>query len=106
MIRVSISYPRKDDARFDLDYYINTHMPLVTKLYGDYGLFDWHVDKGISLSSKVPSNNVVVCYSYFDTLDHVKAAFKKEGTKVMQDVPHFTDIEPVIDFGQIHGSAK
>lgn len=106
MIRVSVIYPRKDNAKFDIDYYTNTHMPLVSRLYGDYGLLDWHVDQGISLSSKVPSDNIVACYMYFDTIDNVKAALKNEGAKVMQDVANFTDIEPIVSFGQIHASFK
>lgn len=106
MIRVSVIYPRKDDAQFDLDYYTNNHMPLVSRLYGDYGLLDWHVDQGISLSPKVPSDNIVACYMYFDTIDNVKAAFKNEGAKVMQDVANFTDIEPAVTFGQVHASFK
>lgn len=106
MIRVSVIYPRNNDAQFDLDYYINNHMPLVSRLYGDYGLLDWHVDQGVSLSSKMPSDNIVACYMYFDTLEHVKAAFKSEGAKVMQDVANFTNIEPVVTLGQVHSSFK
>jgi len=106
MIRVSVIYPRNSQAEFDLDYYTNTHLPLVARLYGNYGLLDWHVDQGISLSAKIPSENIVACYMYFDTLEQVKLAFKNEGAKVMQDVPRFTNIEPKVTFGQIHAKAN
>lgn len=102
MIRLSVIYPRSDDATFDLDYYMNTHMPLVSKLYSDYGLTDLQVDEGISLSSKVPSDNVIACYMVFDSLDNLKAALKNEGAKVMADVANFTNIEPTVMFGRLH----
>ena len=102
MIRLSVIYPRIDNAKFDLDYYMNTHMPLVSKLYGDYGLQDFQVDEGISLSSKVPSDNIIACYMVFDSLDNLKAALKNEGAKVMADVANFTNIEPTVMFGQVY----
>jgi hypothetical protein len=35
MIRVTVSYPNTAGARFDLDYYLTTHIPLVeAKLSG------------------------------------------------------------------------
>lgn len=33
---VSVLYPRK--AKFDMDYYLATHMPLVTKHWTQHGL--------------------------------------------------------------------
>lgn len=34
MVRVSIFYPSRPNARFDVDYYLNTHMPLALGLLG------------------------------------------------------------------------
>src|SRR5581483_4924234 len=34
MVKVSIFYPSKPDSRFDVDYYLNTHMPLAIGLLG------------------------------------------------------------------------
>ncbi len=42
---VSILYPREADATFDFDYYMNTHMPLVSKLWTKHGMTGWHVCK-------------------------------------------------------------
>lgn len=32
MVKVSVFYPNRKDARFDIDYYCNRHMPLVQQL--------------------------------------------------------------------------
>lgn len=100
MIRVSVIYPNKADGQFDFDYYMTTHMPLVAKLYSEYGLKSWRVDKGTCLSSKMPSEFVAACYLEFETLDSVKAAFKNKGGEIMADVKNFTDIGPLVSFGE------
>ena len=48
MFKVSVMYPYKEDARFDLDYYQNNHMRQVEKLLKPYGLVKTTVEKGIS----------------------------------------------------------
>ncbi|MBN8777044.1 EthD family reductase, partial [Thiomonas arsenitoxydans] len=35
MIQVSFMYPNQDDARFDMAYYTEIHIPLIRKLTGD-----------------------------------------------------------------------
>ena len=34
MIKVTVLYPNTPESRFDLDYYCNTHMPLVRDKLG------------------------------------------------------------------------
>ena len=34
MIRVNIFYPNKEGGRFDLDYYLHTHMPMAIEKLG------------------------------------------------------------------------
>jgi len=40
---IYVTYPRKEGATFDMDYYINTHMQLVAKHWGPYSMKDWTV---------------------------------------------------------------
>ncbi len=46
MIRVSVMYPNESD-KFDMDYYLNKHIPLVHQLLDSFGLVRTEVDKGI-----------------------------------------------------------
>ena len=34
MVKISVLYPNKPGSRFDVDYYLNTHMPLAARLLG------------------------------------------------------------------------
>ena len=35
MIKVSVFYPNTDASSFDMDYYCNSHMPMVREKLGD-----------------------------------------------------------------------
>ena len=47
MIKVSVMYPNSSDANFDIEYYCNTHMPMVKDLLGD-SVKSCHVDSGLA----------------------------------------------------------
>jgi hypothetical protein len=34
MIKVSVLYPHKEDFKFDMNYYINSHIPMVGEKLG------------------------------------------------------------------------
>ena len=40
---IYVSYPRVEGAKFDMDFYLNTHMKLVEKHWGPCGMKDWTV---------------------------------------------------------------
>jgi uncharacterized protein (TIGR02118 family) len=105
MIRISVIYPNKAEGKFDFEYYLSTHMPLVMSLYGEFGLHSWQVDKGTSMSSKMPGDFVAACYLYFDSMDSAKQALKNKGGQVMADIENFTDIVPAVSFGEMIGQS-
>lgn len=47
MIKVSVMYLKSEVATFDIDYYCNVHVPMVSELLGD-ALKVGAVDSGIS----------------------------------------------------------
>jgi uncharacterized protein (TIGR02118 family) len=47
MIKVSVFYPNGKNAKFDIEYYCNAHMPLVRRMVGS-SLKDVSVDQCIS----------------------------------------------------------
>ena len=48
MIRVSVFYPHDSSKKFDMDYYVNTHIPMVQRLLEPMGLQGGGVEKGVS----------------------------------------------------------
>jgi len=101
MIKMSVIYLHKENGQFDFEYYLAKHMPLVESLYSEFGMKNWQVDRGISLSSKTPSNLIACSYLYFDSIDALKIALKSKGGEVMKDVKNFTNIEPEVYFSEV-----
>ena len=104
MIRVSVLYPNNEGAKFDLDYYINNHIPMASEALKPYGLGSVEVDKGVSAPDpNAPPQYVVMAYLTFDTVENVHEGFKATGRQVMGDIPNFTDIKPEIQISEIQG---
>ncbi|RFU79636.1 hypothetical protein TARUN_2577 [Trichoderma arundinaceum] len=82
----------KEGEYFNLEYYINTHMPIVKKQWTPLGLKAWQVIKfgpgsqfygGVLLTWENPENATSV----------LTAA---ESKPVFDDVPNFTNLTPIL----------
>jgi len=93
MIRLSVYYPKSDDATFDHDYYANKHVPLAVQ---SWGLSGAEIDKGID------GPYVAAVHFKFDSIDALQAAMGAAGTgDVMADVANYTNITPVLQTSEI-----
>lgn len=93
MANLVVSYPRHDGARFDADYYRDTHIPLVADTWGACGMTDaeilWPAD-----DSQPHAAMVVLKFRDSGAID---AALGAPGSaQVMADIANFTDIAPTI----------
>ena len=98
MIRISIFYPNTPTGRFDMAYYLETHMPAsIERLSAGKGYRGVSVDRGVgSAMPDAPPAYVAMCQYLFDTLDDFMAAFGPHAEFLQGDMPNYTDIEPVI----------
>lgn len=100
MATVTVVYP--SGGKFDMDYYMSTHMPLVEKHWKSYGLKSWKVlkfgdDKPYSVQATLEWGSMA---------DFEKAASGPEVSTVMGDIPNFSDKEPVLLPGEIVGTSS
>lgn len=102
MIRVTVAYPNEPGKKFDWDYYLNTHGPLVNEQLSGRGLLKLEVDKGISSPDpSEPAPFVAIAYLTFNTVEEVHEVFKASGREIMGDIPNFTDIKPTFQISEI-----
>ena len=101
MIKISILYP--NTGKFDMDYYLNTHMPrsieLLSKGKGYRGVSVEHGLSGASPGS-APAY-VAMCHYLFDTADDFMAAFLPHAAELQSDMPNYTGIETVIQVSEV-----
>ncbi|OZI63432.1 EthD family reductase [Bordetella genomosp. 11] len=88
---VYVTYRGLPQDRFDRDYYVEVHLPLVMKAWSQYGL--------LSLNAFFPATaqegTQAICECLFRDEGALEAAFASpEVSAVMADVPRFTAIAP------------
>lgn len=103
MIKISILYPNDQNARFDFDYYINTHMPLSIRLLSVHsGFKSVTVERG--LSGAIPGTEatyLAMCQFVFDSTDDFMAAFMPHAALLQGDMVNYTNIEPIIQINEV-----
>lgn len=101
MIKVSVFYPNEEGKKFDMDYYLISHVPLVSKTLGE-ALQGASYDKG--LGGGAPGSTatfVAMANLYFNSMEAFGQAFAVAAPTLMGDLPNFTDIAPVVQISEV-----
>ncbi|HXC89803.1 MAG TPA: EthD family reductase [Stellaceae bacterium] len=101
MIKVSVLYPNRESSKFDMDYYCNSHIPMVRQKLGA-ACKGAAVEHG--LSGAAPGSRpafIAMGHLYFDTLEAFQAAFGPHAQAFMADIPNYTDIEPTLQISDV-----
>ena len=88
---IYVTYQGKANDHFDRHYYVEAHLPLVMKAWGQYGLLSAEA----FYPAVEPRNTIAICECVFRNEAAMNAAFASpEAAEVMADVPCFTAITP------------
>ncbi|MDD5410325.1 MAG: EthD family reductase [Methylobacter sp.] len=103
MIKISILYPNNKGSRFDMSYYIDTHMPLSIGLLSTHSGF-----KGVSvergLGGALPGTDaayIAMCHYLFNSAEDFMAAFTPHAAVLQGDMSNYTNIEPIIQVNEV-----
>ncbi|HXX18766.1 MAG TPA: EthD family reductase [Candidatus Acidoferrum sp.] len=101
MIKVSVFYPNKEGARFDMDYYLQKHIPMVRqKMAG--AMKGMGVEQGIAGGMPgAPLTYRVIAHMTFDSVEAYQAAFSAHAPSILADVPNYTDLQPVVQISEV-----
>lgn len=101
MIKVSVMYPAKPGAHFDMSYYCAKHIPLVRQLLGP-ALLNVSVDEGIaSLTPGAPAPFFVLCHLSFESVPKFQEAFASHAAQIVGDIPNYTNSEPTVQISNV-----
>jgi uncharacterized protein (TIGR02118 family) len=90
---MSVFYPKTEGETFDLDYYVNLHIPMAVKAWGLDGA---EIDKGID------GPYMAAAHFLFDSMDAMGAAMKvPEMGEIAADVTNYTGIKAVMQISEI-----
>ncbi|OAL29157.1 hypothetical protein AYO20_09310 [Fonsecaea nubica] len=104
-VNATVLYPAEEGATFDMNYYLKTHMPLVSEKWGQYGLQGWKVIQFQAAPDGTKPYSVGALLTW-ETADGLKKALSsQEAQTVFGDVPNFSNKSPLFIAGDIVGSS-
>ena len=103
MVKISIMYPDTPGSTFDMDYYLQTHMPMsIGHLKTHAGFRAVSVERGVAGQEPgAPPPFIAVCHFLFESIDDFMAAFMPHAALLQGDMANYTDIVPVIQISAV-----
>lgn len=98
---VTVLYPSADDITFDFEYYKNSHMTLIMDLYGK-SIRKFELRKGLPGPDDSKPPYVATVSIWIADLDAFAAAAEKHTQTLIDDVPNFTNGQPVIQTDEVY----
>lgn len=101
MIKVSVFYPNEEGRKFDMGYYLNKHLPMVKRMLGE-ACKGVSAEQGLSgPAPNTPATYVAMGHLNFDSADAFQAAFGPNIKAIMEDIPNYTDIQPILQISEV-----
>ena len=101
MIKATVLYPAGDN-KFDMDYYLNSHIPFAEKLLKPYGLIRGEVDKGIAGGGPgEAAPYVAMAHMVFNSLEDFQKGAQAHDADLAADVENFTTLKPYFQISEI-----
>lgn len=101
MIRVTVLYPTGSGGRFDVAYYVGTHMPMARRLLGS-AIKEISVEIGVGGGLPgAPAPFAAIAGFTCESAEAFTSAFLPVADQLRGDIPNYTDIEPVIQVSEI-----
>lgn len=101
MIKVSVLYPNNAGSKFNMEYYCQSHIPMVQQRLGA-ACKSVAVEQGLAgIEPGSPAAFVAMGHLYFDSVDLFQAAFGPHADAIIADIPNYTDITPQIQISEV-----
>ena len=101
MYCLTVSYPKSDGSHFDYVYYREKHIPLCRELFSAHGLCGTVLRTNEGKGPGAADLNYATIDIMFESAEHLGAAMQSGGKAVGEDVPKYTDVQPIMSFGDI-----
>jgi uncharacterized protein (TIGR02118 family) len=101
MITVNVLYPNKDGAKFDMSYYLSSHIPMVKRVLGS-ALKGCVVEQGVGGAAPgTKPEFAVLCHLRFDSVESFQKAFGPHASEVQDDIANYSGVQPIIQISDV-----
>ncbi|MCG7853909.1 MAG: EthD family reductase [Methanosarcinaceae archaeon] len=101
MITVSVLYPNTDGSKFDMEYYLSKHIPMLKQKLGAAckGVL---VEAGLGGAEPgARATYIAMLHLHFDSVEAFQTAFGPHAQAFSEDVPNYTDIQPITQVSEV-----
>ena len=99
-ITVTAMYPNTPGSKFDMDYYLGSHLEMVGKHLGE-SLVSKRVVKGLgTVDPDTPAPYQVMAIIEIDSMNALQEMLREHGEEILGDIPNFTDVAPIIQISE------
>jgi uncharacterized protein (TIGR02118 family) len=97
VLRLTVMYPRAQDATFDFEYYSTVHVPMCLSFWGiDADSNNCEMERGID-GPFLASASV-----RFESREALDAAIGSPGGEALaEDIPNYTNVKPISQISEI-----
>jgi uncharacterized protein (TIGR02118 family) len=101
MVKISVLYPNRTGSYFDVEYYLNFHMPMSSKLLGPaIKAVSVEIGRAGAIPNEPPPF-AAICSFTCETFEDFTAAFTPVAGDLQGDIPKYTDITAIIQVSDI-----
>lgn len=99
---MTIVYENGPDARFDFDYYENTHMPLIMRLYGE-SISRFELRRGLPDANGTPPPYIATVSIWIADVEAFEAAAAEHQAGIRANVSEFTNANLIAQRDRVVG---
>jgi uncharacterized protein (TIGR02118 family) len=101
MAVVTVTYSREADTKFDFDYYVQRHLPLLLERWSNSGLQAVEVLRGVAGADGGEPPFIAQALLRFSSMGNFQAALDGEHTaEIIGDIPNFTNAQPTVQVNE------
>lgn len=101
MIKISVFYPNSSGAKFDMNYYVSKHLPMVQKKLGA-ALKGVAAEQGIAGGQPgEAATYIAIGHLMCDSIETFQSSFAPHAEAIMADVPNYTNVQPTIQISEV-----
>jgi uncharacterized protein (TIGR02118 family) len=92
-----VLYPNRDDVKFDFDYYMTKHIPMVARLLDT----TIEVSKGIATPAGTAVPFLYTARIRVNSLEQYEAAMARHGAQIIGDIPNYCNAQPTVQIDEV-----
>ena len=102
MVRLTVLYPKGANSYFDMDYYLQKHIPWAQESLTPLGVVRLDLEEGLAGAAPdaPPAYHMIVSLS-FNTMEELQNTIASQGEALRADIPNYTNSQPQLQISRV-----